>query len=181
MPHKLLASICFCLTVIFLSFHPALAQDSVKIGTMNLQKVLAVSKTGQAARASVKNKFEQYQSKLLKQQEAVMALKEELDKKSAVWSDDVKTDKQRELKRLAQALEDDSKYAENDMKDYEQGQVEPILKELEKIIIDYGKNNGYSLILDISKGVLYDDESLDVSEEIAAELDKRSGDKKSEK
>ncbi|MDF1578864.1 MAG: OmpH family outer membrane protein, partial [Desulfobulbales bacterium] len=174
MPQKLLASLCFCLTLVFCSSQPVSAQDSIKIGTMNLQKILALSETGQATRSSVTEKLEGYQKKLRKQEEAVIALKDEIEKKSGVWSEDVRTKKQREFRRLAQALEEESEYASNDIKTFEQQQVEPILKMLEEIIDEYGKNKGYSLILDISKGVLYEDESLDISKDLAAELDKRS-------
>jgi Skp family chaperone for outer membrane proteins len=174
MLQKLSVTLCLCLTLIFFSSQPVSAQDAVKIGTMNLQKILAISETGQAARKSVNEKLEGYQKKLRKQEEAIIALKEEIEKKAGVWSGDVKTKKEREFRRLAQALEEESEYAANDIKGFEQQQVEPILKQLEEIIVEYGKSKGYSLILDISKGVLYEDESLDISEKLAAELDKRA-------
>lgn len=179
MPRKLLASFCFCFVLIFLA-SPVLAENPMKIGTMNLQKILAVSKAGQAARNSVTAKLEEYQTKLRKQEETIIALKEEIENKSGVWSEAVKTGKEREFKRLAQDLEEESEYASRDMKAYEQKQVEPILKQLEDIIIEYGKKHNYALILDISKGVLYEDESIDISEELAAELDKRTAGPKTE-
>ncbi len=180
MPQKLLAALCLGLTLTFFVSQPVSAQDSVKIGTMNLQKILAISESGQAARNSVTKKLEDYQKKLRKQEETIIALKDEIEKKSGVWSEAVKTKKEREFRRLAQALEEESEYASNDIKTFEQEQVEPILKELEDIIVDYGKSKGYSLILDISKGVLYEDESLDISEELAGELDKRLAAEKTE-
>jgi outer membrane protein len=147
--------------------------STLKIGVMNLQKILAISTSGQAAKAAVTKKFDSYQTKLRKEEESLLALKDEIEKKSAVWSDDVKTKKEREFKRRVQDLEEESKYASNDMKEYEKEQVEPLLKELEKIIDEMGKAKGYTLILDDSKGVLYQDESVDISAELAAELDKR--------
>lgn len=152
----------------------AVAKDSkVTIATMNLQKVIAVSKTGQAAKQAVTKKFEDYQTKIKKEEESLMALKDEIDKKGAVWSDEARTKKEREFKRRLQDLEEESQYASNDMKQFEQEKVEPILKELEKIIDEYGKKKGYTLILDTSKGVLYQDESIDISSILAAELDKQ--------
>ena len=172
MQQKLWISLCLCLTILLFSAQSSLANDSVKIGTMNLQKVLAISKTGQAVKSSVTEKFDNYQKKLRQQEESLIALKEEIEKKSAVWSEGVKTKKEREFKRRVQDLEEESQYAANDMKEFEQQQVGPILKELEEIIDEYGKGKGYSLILDTSKGVLYQDESIDISGDLAAELDK---------
>lgn len=161
-----------CLALLLFVTQPVLAGDTGKIGTINLQKVLALSKTGQAIKGSVKKKFDTYQTKLRTEEESLMALKEEIDKKSSVWSEEVKTRKEREFKRRVQDLEEESQYAVNDMKEFEQQQVGPILKELEEIIDKYGKGKGYALILDTSMGVLYQDESIDISGDLAVELDK---------
>jgi outer membrane protein len=161
-----------CLALLLFLAQPVLAGDTAKIGTMNLQKVLAISKTGQAVKSSVTKKFDAYQKKLRQQEESLVALKEEIEKKSSAWSEAIKTKKEREFKRRVQDLEEESQYAANDMKEFEQQQVGPILKELEAIIDKYGKEKGYSLILDTSRGVLYQDESIDVSGDLAVELDK---------
>jgi outer membrane protein len=173
MPQRMRVPFWICLAFLLFSTQPVLAGDTVKIATMNLQKVLAVSKTGQTVKTSVTKKYDDYQEKFRQQEEVLVGLKEEIDKKSAVWSEDIKTRKEREFKRLVQDFEEESKYASNDMREFEKQQVEPILKELEEIIDVYGKAKGYSLILDTSKGVLYQDESLDISGDLAVELDKR--------
>ena len=170
---KLSSALGVCLTLLLFAGQPVLANDSGKIGTMNLQKVLAMSKTGQAVKSAVTKKFDAYQEKLRQQEESLIALKAEIEKKSSAWSEAVKTKKEREFKRRVQDLEEESQYAANDMKQFEQQQVGPILTELEAIIDKYGKEKGYSLILDTSKGVLYQDESIDISGDLAAELDRR--------
>lgn len=172
MQQKFSTILYVCLALLLFSAQPVLAGDTGKIGTMNLQKVLAISKTGQAIKSAVTKKFDVYQEKLQKQEEALVALQAEIEKKSSAWSEAVKTKKEREFKRLVQDLEEESQYAANDMKAFEQKQVGPILKELETIIDKYGKEKGYSLILDTSRGVLYQDESIDVSGDLAVELDK---------
>lgn len=149
------------------------AEGAMKIATMDLKKVLELSKTGQVVQGTVKQKYEEYQAKLGKKEEAMLALKEEIEKKRSVWSEDVRNQKERDFKRGVQDLDEESKYANNDMKDFEKKQIEPLLKELEGIIDDYGKAQGLAVILDITRGVVYQDPSLDISAMIAAELDKR--------
>lgn len=161
-----------CLVLLLFLAQPVLAGDAGKIGTMNLQKVLALSQTGQAIKGAVTKKFDGYQAKLRQEEESLVALKEEIDKKSSVWSEAVKTKKEREFKRRVQDLEEESQYASNDMQEFEQQQVGPILKELEAIIDEYGKGKGYALILDTSRGVLYQDEAIDISGDLAVELDR---------
>lgn len=173
MLRKLLVTLTVCLSLLLVPAPSVFADGSVKIATMNLQKVLALSSTGQAVKKLVTSKFDVYQEKLRQQEEPLIVLKEEIEKKGSVWSEDVKIKKDREFKRQAQNLEEEAKYAANDLKEFEQQQVGPILKELEGIIAEYGKGKGYTLILDTSKGVLYQDESIDISGDLAVELDKR--------
>jgi len=153
---------------------PALADEGLtKIATMDLKKVLESSKAGQTAQATVRQKYEEYQAKLSKKEEALLALKDEIEKKRTVWSEDVRNQKERDFKRGVQDLDEESKYANNDMKDFEKKQIEPLLKELDGIISEYGKSQGLAVILDTTRGVVYQDETLDISAKIAVELDKR--------
>jgi outer membrane protein len=175
----MLKILLICIVALLLTAQSGICKDNtVKIGVMNLQKVLAISKTGLAVKAAVTKKFDGYQTKLRKEEESLMGLKDEIEKKGAVWSEDVKIRKEREFKRRVQDLEDESTYASNDMKEFEKNQVEPLLKELETIIDELGKAGGYTLIFDTSKGVLYQDEAIDISADLAAELDKRHSNSK---
>lgn len=148
-------------------------EGATKIATMDLKKVLEASKVGQVAQATVRQKFEEYQAKLSKKEEVLLALKDDIEKKRTVWSEDVRNQKERDFKRGVQDLDEESKYANNDMKDFEKKQIEPLLKELDGIITEYGKAQGLAVILDTTRGVVYQDETLDISAKIAAELDKR--------
>ena len=176
---KIVKVLMICIASLLLVAQSGLCKDAVvKIGVMNLQKVLAISVTGQAVKTAVTKKFDGYQVKLRKEEESLMVLKDEIEKKSAVWSEDVRTKKEREFKRRVEDLEQESKYASNDMKEFEKNQVEPLLLELEKIIEEMGKADGYTLIIDNSKGILYQDDAIDISASLAAELDKRHSEKK---
>ncbi|NTV15485.1 MAG: OmpH family outer membrane protein [Desulfobulbaceae bacterium] len=172
---KCISSLVFAGLIWSIAFvMPAFANDApTKIATMDLKKVLETSRVGQRAQATVKQKYEEYQGKLSKKEESLLALKDEIEKKRTVWSDDVRNQKERDFKRGVQDLDEESKYANNDMKEYEKKQIEPLLKELDVIIDEYGKAQGLAVILDTTRGIAYQDEALDISAKIAAELDKR--------
>jgi Skp family chaperone for outer membrane proteins len=51
--------------------------------------------------------------------------------------------------------------------------MSPVLNELQKVIKEVGEKNGYAMILDSRAGLLYVDESLDISEMVRKELDAR--------
>jgi Skp family chaperone for outer membrane proteins len=56
--------------------------------------------------------------------------------------------------------------------------VAPVFKEMEAIIEEIGEEKGFSLILDSRAGVLYLDPTMDISDLVVQELNKRLADTK---
>ena len=52
-------------------------------------------------------------------------------------------------------------------------ELEPILKMLQTVVNTYGEKNGYSVILDSKVAVLYAAPSIDLSDVVKEELNKR--------
>lgn len=165
--------IALCMLLAFVVPQVAAADNPVKIGTMSVQDIIRISEAGQAAKIVVSKKFDEYQTSLKEKESKLMAIKEEIEKKSSAWSEDKRMEMERDFKRGVQELEEESRYASNDMKDFEKKQVEPLLNDLEEIIQEVGKKDNYTIILDVSKGVVFQDDSVDLSARLAAELDKR--------
>lgn len=173
MKKNIILSLTFLYAGLILVTSASAAGGGAKIATMDLKKVLELSTVGQSVQAKVKQKYDEYQGKLSGKEEELVALQGEIEKKRTVWSAELLNQKERDLKRGIQDLQTETKYADNDMQEYQKKQVGPILNELEGIIDSYGKKNGLSVILDTTRGILYQDEALDISSEIAAELDKK--------
>lgn len=171
---KILKLLMICVVSMLFVTKSGLCSDSdLKIGVMNLKKIIAVSMSGQAAKAAVTQKFDAYQTKLRNEEKSLVALKDEIEKKASLWSDDIRIKKEREYRRRIQALEEESQFASNDMKNYEQERVGTLLKTLETIIDETGKSGKYTIIIDSAKGVLYHNDAIDISVDLATELDKR--------
>ncbi len=66
-----------------------------------------------------------------------------------------------------------SEDAQMELRQLQDKELEPILKMLQTVVNSYGQKNGFSVILDSKVAVLYADPSMDVSDEIKKELDKR--------
>ncbi len=58
------------------------------------------------------------------------------------------------------------------MKQLQDKELEPILKSLEKVVETYGKDQGYTMILDSKNGVIFFDKTIDLSDSIVKLLDK---------
>jgi outer membrane protein len=162
--------------------------DTIKIGTMSLPEILSMSTAGQEAKSKLENKIAEFQAKIQQEQEKQDALRAEVEKKSSIWSEDVKQEKERELVKKGQELKQMKDDAQFELQKMEKNLMAPILRELHQVIAEVGKEHGFTLIfentnkgLDNRYGLLYSDESLDISEMVREALEKRLAAKKDAK
>jgi outer membrane protein len=156
----------------------ASAAENKQIVTVNIQEVLLGSSSGQAVKKVLEEKVAEFQNEFQKEQEHVETLRVEIEKKSSVWSQQVREEKEREYQKSVRELQLKSEDAQFEMQQLEKQVMEPVLKEFQKVIADLGKEKGYAMILDSRAGLLYVDKALDISEAIMKELDARQNAKK---
>lgn len=164
-------AICCFAAVALLSNGSAGAADLMKVGVMNVQRVLVGCSAGKAAKLRFDEKMKELQGKLKNEETALTAMQSDIEKKSSAWSEDTRQEKMREfqkMRREAQQKADDARFELKNMQDKE---LEPILKTLEQVVKEYGDAHGYTLILDARSGVLYGAAGIDISDEIIVELD----------
>ncbi len=147
--------------------------EAQKIGVMNIQKVLLESSAGRKAKGVFEKRMKELQGTFKGSQDKLMALQQEIEKKSSAWSKDKKASKIRELQKGQRELQVKSEDAKMELKQLQDKELEPILKMLQTVVDSYGQKNGYSVILDSKVAVLYVDPAIDVSDAVKKELDKR--------
>ena len=162
----LLFFVCSCVTVV------AAETGALKVGVMNVQKVLVQSAAGQKAKEKFEKKGKELEAEFSGEQAAIVEMQKEIEKKGSVWSKDKKDEMVLEFNKKRRDLQTKSEDARQEMKKLQDKELEPILKALETIVDDFGKNNGYSVILDSKNGVIYFDDALDVSDALIVELNK---------
>lgn len=162
------AGLCFLL-ILFTSY--AAFGAELKIGIMNVQKIIVSCKAGKEAKARFDEKMKELQSSFKEEEEALKALQAEIKKKSSAWSEEKKAEKVREFQKSGRELQSKTEDARFEMKQMQDKELEPILKALEKVVDAYGTEKGYNAILDSKNGVIYYDKSMDISDEIIKKLD----------
>ena len=87
---------------------------------------------------------------------------------------------ERDFEKKIRELKRQTEDAQYEMKQLEKKVMEPILKVLHEVIAEVGKKGSYTLILENTRkglqsrvGLLYVDDSLDISEQVRKEMDKR--------
>lgn len=144
----------------------------MKIGVMNVQKIIVQCDAGKQGKARFEVKMKELQGKFKHEEEALIALQKEIEKKNSAWSEETKAAKARDfqkMKREFQTKTDDARY---ELKQLQDKELEPILKALEGVVDKFGKNNGYTAIFDSKNGVIYFDHAIDVTDRIVSELNK---------
>ncbi len=153
----------------------ALAQG-VRVGYVDLQRVLVRSAAGVAARDQLQKDMAALQKDLNAKAEEVEKLKDELDKKGALLSVTARKDKQDALERKLrdlQRLKDDS---ERELAKKEQELRNKFLTDIVGLVERVGKQRGYHIIVEKREaGVLYGNAESDLTDEIIKVFDQEAG------
>lgn len=164
----LVVSICFL--GLCLSGVSAFAA-SVKIGVVDMQKVLATSDAGKKAQLELEKKLKELQAEFKKEEDALLALQKDIEKKSSVWSDEIKREKavafQKKRRELIGAQED----GRLELQQLEQQLLEPIMDKMRTVLEAEGKKGGYTVILP-RNAALYLDDKIDLTDRVARALNR---------
>ncbi len=153
------------------------ADGDVSIATVKIQEILSQARAGIEAQKILQKKAATFQSDIQQEQENLMSLQNQIEMKSSVWTKDIRDEKERDYQRKLRALQMRSEDAKYEFRQLEKKVMEPILKALNDVIVEVGKKNGYTVILANEaqglasrSGLLYANESLDISNLIVKEL-----------
>lgn len=150
-----------------------------KIGYIDMQKTLNLSEAGLQAKNQLQDKVQGYQKQINAKQEELQKLKNELEKQSMALNEAARAVREKDYQQKLKDFQRFAKDAEEDMQARDGELTRVILETLEKLISDYGSKNGFTLILDAhSAGLLYADQSIDITDAILKELNATSKNKK---
>lgn len=157
---------CFC-------FQPyAHSVENCKVAVVDIQKFQEKSMAFQKVKEDYIKKLEPMGNELEKQQAELVKLEEELRKQSLMLSLDAKEDKRKELGKKSRRY----KYLEEDFvqerKEMEMETIRSISSDIQKIVEEIGKREGYSMILEKrAVGFLYNDDKIDITDEVIKAYD----------
>lgn len=174
----------FCFMFLVNSCVHAVASDgeasSLKVASVSIQDVLTEAASWKDARKGLEVEAAKLKQGLMKSQAEIETFLDDIKKKSSVWSDEVKKDKEREYQGMVRDLKLEEENAQFELQKLEKKLMEPILKALHAVLADIGKKEGFTIILESSKqglesqtGILYIDDILDISDVVREELENR--------
>lgn len=140
------------------------------IAVVDFQAILGKSEAGKSTKGKLESRMKSLQSEFKEEQEKIVALQGEIEKKSSAWSEEKSKEKMADLRKMRRDLQLKNEDAKVELKQLQDKELKPILSTLKEVVDTYGAKNGYSVILEKSNSVVYFDKSVDITDAIIKEL-----------
>jgi outer membrane protein len=151
----------------------ALAQEKIKMGYIDIQRAIVESQAGKKAKENFQVQVKKAEGDLLKEKQEIERLKSDLDKKTPLLKEEERRSLEKELDRRYLGYQRSMRDSQEELRQRENEMTGVILRELEKIVAEIGKNEKFTLILERSQ-VLYIDQGIDITAKVIEVYNSRS-------
>ncbi|MEI6207736.1 MAG: OmpH family outer membrane protein [Desulfuromonadales bacterium] len=138
----------------------------VKLGYIDMQRALNGSEAGKDAKEQLAARVKKYQDEINVKQEELKKLKDELEKQGMLLSDSARAGKEKDYQNKLKDFQRFTKDAQDELQGKDEEFTRKILAEMEKIIQEFGRKNGYTFIFVRNESMLFVDEKTDLTEEV---------------
>jgi outer membrane protein len=154
----------------------ASATSSTKIGFIDLQRVLARSSSGVAAREQLEKEKGAMQRELDAKRQELEKLRDELEKKAALMTADARREKQDTFERKRRDFTRLADDFQKELEKKEQGLLQRVLQDISGVIEKFGKERGYFMIVERrGAGLLYAAAEADLTDDVIRAFDQECG------
>lgn len=152
----------------------AWAAEGLKIGVVNVEKVLENSTTGKAVQAELKAQKDKLEGDLKQRANEIQEMEKRLQREAAVMSKESREEKEREFRIKTSDFQALQKKYRGDLQELERKLMSELKKDIEGLLADIGKRDGYTLIIS-NLGVLYNQPAVDLTDRLIQELNAKGG------
>ena len=164
---------CLLVVAMTMSFSPVCFAKDMKIGYVDIFKVFNDYEKTKEYDEKLEAKKDVAEKKLEKKKEAIMKFQGKLD----LLKEGEKAKEEEKLSKELKEYRDLEREAFTDIRKERDEKMKDIVEDIDKIIKDYAKKNGFNLIIN-SNAVLYGAKAMDVTDEILKISNKKYSGKK---
>lgn len=164
---KLILATLVLLTIAFVHL-PSSNAEETKIGYINLGRILDRYEKTEKSEKSLEKKLDQKQQEREKLVDEIKKLKDEIVLLSAKG----KQEKQSAIDEKIKNLQEFDRELRNELQQERDEALRDILREIDRVIQDFGRNNGYTVILN-DRVLVYGDETIEITQDIIDILNKK--------
>jgi outer membrane protein len=155
----------------------AFAQAAGKVAVVSVQGAIVGTKDGQKAAADLEAKFAPKRKDIETRQNELTQLEEQMRKGGNLLADDKRNQLTRDIDEKKKRLNRDIQDAQEEVDQEQQRALNGLLQRMLAVIEKYSKDNGYTMVLDVSNPntpVLYASSAIDVTADVISLYDKTS-------
>jgi outer membrane protein len=162
--------------LLLLAGGPAFSADPVKIGVVDLQKILETSNSGKAAQNDLKVQRDKMQADMKQRGSEIQEIESRMQREAMVMSKETREEKEREHRIKVSDFQALQRKYQSDLQEVERKLMGKLQSEITSLVGDIAKKDGYLLIIS-NIGVIYSLPSTDITERLIQELNAKSGKK----
>ncbi|PIU42273.1 MAG: hypothetical protein COS99_01335 [Candidatus Omnitrophica bacterium CG07_land_8_20_14_0_80_42_15] len=147
------------------SFAPIAQAKELKLGYVDMQRIFTEYSRTKTSEAKLETEGKAKSDEREKMVAVVRRLKDEME----LLSDKGKEEKQAQIDAKIKELQEFDRVARNQLGQQRENMIRDISKDIEKVITEYGKKEGYDLIFG-KQLLLFQTETLDITEAILKTL-----------
>lgn len=159
--------------MLVLGYSLSFAQDRIKIGYVDIQRVIAESQAGKRARDRFQAQIKKAEADVMKERQELERLKSDLDKKGPLLREDERRNIESDLQKRSVILQRSMADHQQELQAKNNEMMSEILKELEKIVNEVGKADKFTMILERSQ-ILYSDQGIDITSKVIETYNSRA-------
>jgi outer membrane protein len=146
------------------------AAESIKIGVVDVQRIMKDSKRGTKEHEALMKRANELKQKVTKLEEELQALKDSLEKKGPMLSEQARRDKEKEYQQKARDYDWLVKDSQKEIQAMEQEVLSRLLKSLDTVVKKLGQEENYTIILEAGV-VAYAAEGIDITDQVIKVFD----------
>jgi len=160
-------SIFACLILAACVFGASASAQSadMKIGFVDLQKVIDSSEEGKQAQEEIKKRADELGLQAKEMQESLQAMKADYDKQFDVLSLEAKGQKRDEISKIERDYSRFVTDSQSELRMIEQRALKQLLESVGKLVVEYGQQEHFTLILEAGN-ILYGAEQIEITQDV---------------
>jgi len=161
------------LILVALSWVPCWAQDRMKIGYIDVRRVVSESTAGKRAGDRLQVQVKKAEADTLRERQELERIRNDLDKKGPLLKEEERRNLESDFQRRSVTLQRTMTDLQQELQLKEREMMQDILKELEGVVTEFGKAEKFTLILDRSQ-ILFADQAVDITSRVIETFNSRA-------
>ena len=161
------------LLLLGLSWTPGMAQDRMKIGVIDVRRVVSESAAGKRAGERLQTQVKKAEADTLKERQELERMRTEIEKKGPLLKDEERRNLESDFQKRSVILQRTMSDLQQEIQLKEREMMQSILKDLEGVVVEVGKADKFTLILDRSQ-ILFADQGIDITNKVIETFNSRA-------